>query len=34
MSPFILIDLARAIEADRRRESRLAAAPRGTRSAR
>ena len=26
MSPFIMIDLARTIEADRRRESRIAAA--------
>jgi hypothetical protein len=34
MSPFIMIDLARSIEADRRRESLLAAARRRLRSAR
>jgi hypothetical protein len=34
MSPFILIELARTIEADRRRESRLAAALRCARTAR
>ena len=34
MAPFILIELARTIEADRRRESRIAAARRWMRSAR
>ena len=34
MSPFIMIDLARTIDADRRRESRLASALRRGRSAR
>ncbi len=34
MSPFILLDLAKAIDADRRRQSRLAVAPRRARSAR
>jgi hypothetical protein len=34
MSPFILIDLARTIEADRHRESRVAAAVRPARSTR
>ena len=34
MSPFILLDLARTIDADRRRESRIAAARRRARSAR
>jgi hypothetical protein len=34
MSPFMMIDLARAIEADHRRESRIAAALRRARSAR
>ena len=32
MSPFILIDLARTIEAERRRESRIAIARRRARS--
>ena len=34
MSPFIMIDLARAIEADRRRESRITIARRRIRSGR
>jgi hypothetical protein len=34
MSPFIMIDLARTIDADRRRESRTAAAARRLRSVR
>jgi hypothetical protein len=34
MSPFIMIDLARTIEADRRRESQIATARRRMRSAR
>ena len=33
MSPFIMIDLARTIESDRRRESRIATAVRRMRSA-
>jgi hypothetical protein len=34
MSPFMMIDLARTIEADRRRESQIATTRRGIRSGR